>query len=377
MTHSTSSDHEARLWRLSGEFGQSPWLDNLQRSALDDGSLEGWRDRGIRGLTSNPTIFNKSISGSDAYDAQFAELVTNGIGVTDAYWELVITDIHRACDVFGPVHADTGGLDGFVSVEVDPGLAHDTAATESAARALHERIRRDNLMVKIPATREGLGPIRTMVSEGRSINVTLIFSLDRYREVVEAYLSGLEHYAADPAADLSIVSSVASFFVSRVDTAVDDLLSHADRRDHRDLMGTAALTQARLAYTIFNEVFSGPRWESLQRRGARPQRLLWASTGTKNPAYPDTCYIDGLIGPHTVNTAPESTLEAFADHGNPGRTLDLDPDRDADLWARLSEAGISMDDVAANLERDGVAAFRDSFDDLVRSLSAKAEALRR
>lgn len=370
-----TADGTERLWQLSREHGQSPWLDNLQRSALDDGSLIAWRDRGIRGLTSNPTIFNKSIGGSDAYDDQFSALVAAGVTTTDAYWELVLADIGRACEVFEPVHTATDGLDGYVSVEVDPTLAHDAERTQAAARHLHERIARPNVMIKIPATPEGLEPIAAMIAEGRSINVTLIFSLERYREVAEAYLSGLERLAADPGADLSAVSSVASFFVSRVDTVVDALLAESSAPP--ELFGRAAISQARLAYRIFTDVFSGPRWETLARRGARPQRLLWASTGTKNPAYSDTLYVDELIGPMTVNTAPEPTLEAFADHGRPARTLDHDPDGDRRSWDALSDLGIDFGEVAAQLEREGVASFIESFEDLLSTLAAKADQLSR
>lgn len=370
-----TADRYQRLWDLSVEHGQSPWLDNLQRSALDDGSLIAWSERGIRGLTSNPTIFNKSIGGSDAYDEQFSSLIAAGATPTEAYWELVLTDIERACETFAPVHAATDGIDGYVSVEVDPTLAHDAERTEVAARHLHERIARPNVMIKIPATLAGLGPITTMIAEGRSINVTLIFSLERYRQVAEAYLGGLERLAVDPSVDLGSVSSVASFFVSRVDTVVDGLL--ADASAPSELFGRAAITQARLAYRIFAEVFSGPRWEQLARRGARPQRLLWASTGTKNPSYSDTLYVDELIGPMTVNTAPEPTLEAFADHGRPGRTLDHDPDGDVRCWEAIGDLGVDFGEVATQLERDGVASFIESFEDLLSTLGAKAADLTR
>ncbi len=370
-----SDTDQQRLWQLSNDYGQSPWLDNLQRTALVDGSLQSWLDRGVRGLTSNPTIFNHSIGGSDAYDEQFTSLIAGGASPTEAYWELVLTDIEHACEVFAPVHAGTDGLDGFVSVEVNPSWAHDSERTEAAARQLHERISRNNVMIKIPATPEGLGPITTMISEGRSINVTLIFSLQRYREVAEAYLAGLEQRAGAGDDDLSTVASVASFFVSRVDTRVDAAL--AELQAPVELHGVAAITQARLAYRIFREIFSGPRWDALVERGARPQRLLWASTGTKNPAYADTLYVDELIGPMTVNTAPEPTLGAFADHGRPARTLDDDPARDDARWAALHDVGIDFPALAERLEREGVASFIESFDDLVSTLTDKASALRR
>jgi transaldolase len=359
-----------RLRRLSEEFGQSPWLDNLRRSYLTSGELEAMRDRGVRGLTSNPTIFQKAIQGSTDYDAQFADLASDG--VTAAYWSLVIADIHGACDVFASTYRDTDGVDGYVSVEVDPGLALDGAGTETAARELHQRIDRANLMVKIPATEAGLGAIEQMIAEGRSINVTLIFSIDRYRKVMEAYLTGLERLAHDPQADLSRVASVASFFISRVDTEVDRRLEAIGTPDALALRGRAAVTQGKLAYRAFRETFSGERWEAVAARGARVQRPLWASTGTKNPEYSDVAYVDGLIGPDTVNTLPEDTLEAFDDHGTLARTVDTDLD-DADrVWAALADVGVDMDDVAAQLESEGVDSFQKSFDELITALEAKA-----
>jgi transaldolase len=366
-----------RLARLSSEFGQSPWLDNLQRSYLTSGTLAEYRDRGVRGLTSNPTIFQKAISGSSDYDEQFAGLVRGGggIDVRDHYWDLVLDDIHGACDVFHPTHVDTDGLDGYVSVEVDPGLATDGAGTEQAARDLHERIDRPNVMVKIPATRQGLPAVQRMIAEGRNINVTLIFSLERYDDVMEAYLSGLEEFAADPDADLSQVASVASFFVSRADTEVDRRLDQLGTPEALELRGTAALAQARLAYRRFREVFSGPRWEALVARGARVQRPLWASTGTKDDSYSDVMYVDGLIGPDTVNTLPEATLESFADHGTLERTVDADPEHTDRVWAALNEV-VDMADVANTLESEGVDSFQKSFDELIDTLEAKAAELR-
>lgn len=366
-----------RLTRLSSEFGQSPWLDNLQRSYLTSGELAQFRDRGVRGLTSNPTIFQKAISGSTDYDAQFAELVSGGTrDVDEHYWELVLRDIHGACDVFHPTYVDTDGLDGYVSVEVDPGLAMDGGGTEQAARELHQRIDRPNLMVKIPATVPGLPAIQRMIAEGRNTNVTLIFSLERYEAVMEAYLTGLEELAADPDADLSQVASVASFFVSRADTEVDRRLEAIASPDALALRGLAALTQAQLAYRRFREVFSGPRWEALAERGARMQRPLWASTGTKNDEYSDVLYVDGLIGPDTVNTLPEDTLEAFADHGTLERTIDADPDETDRVWAALAEVGIDMGEVAQQLESEGVDSFQKSFDELLTALESKADELR-
>lgn len=378
-----------RLIRLADKFGQSPWLDNLQRSYLTSGELAALRDRGVRGLTSNPTIFQKAISGSADYDEQFAALVgddgrddTSDDGAAlDDYWAMVIDDIHGACDVFSRTYDLTDGLDGYVSVEVDPGLATDGPGTERAARELHERIHRRNLMVKIPATEAGLPAIQRMIAEGRNINVTLIFSLDRYRAVMEAYLAGLEELAADPAADLSTVSSVASFFISRVDTEVDRRLEAVGTPEALELRGRAALAQGHLAYAAFRETFSGPRWETLAARGARVQRPLWASTGTKNAEYSDVVYVDGLIGPDTVNTLPEATLEAFADHGTLERTLPHESGDDhvqeaERVWGALAEAGVDTDAVAEQLESEGIDSFRKSFDELIDALQTKAAELR-
>lgn len=364
-----------RLSRLFTEHGQSPWLDNLKRGYLTSGELARLRDGGIRGLTSNPTIFQKAIQGSADYDEQFRSLATDTHPVLDDYWALVLADINGALDVFAPLYDTSGGQDGFVSVEVAPDLAHDTAATASAARHLHEQIARPNLFVKIPATAEGVAAIQQMIAEGRNINVTLIFSLDRYAEVMEAYLAGLESYVEQPGADLSRVSSVASFFISRVDTEVDRRLEEIGSPEALALRGRAAIAQGKLAYRQFQEVFSGDRWERLAARGARLQRPLWASTSTKNPAYPDTMYVDALIGPDTVNTLPDQTIEAFNDHGTLARTLDRDVDEAQDVWQRLAHVGIDMDDVAATLEREGVSSFQKSFDELIDALSAKAAEL--
>ena len=289
---------------------------------------------------------------------------------------LVIRDIHGACDVFSKMYDHSNGVDGYVSVEVAPSLAHDGPGTEAAARHLHERINRRNLMVKIPGTAEGLGPIQQMISEGRSINVTLIFSIPRYADVMEAYISGLEQFAADPEADLSQVASVASFFISRVDVEVDKRLDANGSDEALALRGKAAVAQAKLAFKLFTETFSGPRWEALATRGARVQRPLWASTSTKNPEYPDTLYVDELIGPDTVNTLPDATLEAFADHGTVARRIDADVDQAEAVWAALPGVGVDMDDVADQLEREGVASFMGAFDELIEALEAKAAELR-
>jgi transaldolase len=363
-----------RITALHDEQGQSAWLDNLKRGYISSGQLVAIRDSGVRGLTSNPSIFQKAIQDSSDYDEQFEQLSAGTID--DAYWAMVTRDIHSACDVFSKVYDHSGGVDGYVSVEVDPGLAHDGPGTETAARKLHEQIARRNLMVKIPGTEEGLAPIEQMIAEGRSINVTLIFSLDRYSKVIEAYLAGLERLAADPDADLAGVASVASFFISRVDTEVDRRLDEIGSPEALDLRGKAAVAQAKLAYQRFLDAFSGDRWDALAARGARVQRPLWASTSTKNDAYPDTLYVDELIGPNTVNTLPEATLDAFADHGTLARRVDADVDQAQAVWQSLGDVGVDMDDVAAQLEREGVASFQKSFDELVTALEAKAAELR-
>ena len=365
-----------RLAHLYHEFGQSPWLDNLKRGYITSGQLKRLVDKGIRGLTSNPTIFQKAIQGSPDYDEQFRSLAAANRPITDDLWALVLADIRGALDVFAELYHDSHGGDGFASVEVDPGLAHDTAGTQSAARDLHEQIRRPNLMVKIPATAEGVPAIQAMIAEGRNINVTLIFSLDRYQSVMEAYIRGLELYSATPGADLSSVASVASFFISRVDTEVDHRLEAIGSPEALALRGQGAVAQGKLAYRLFQRTFSGHRWEALAAKGAVVQRPLWASTSTKNPAYPDTMYVDELIGPDTVNTLPEATIEAFTDHGHLARRVDVDVDQSDAVWSGLTDVGVDLDDVGDTLEREGVASFQKSFDELLGALESKAAELR-
>lgn len=360
-----------RLHDLFEQQGQSPWLDNIRRGWITGGELERWVRRGVRGLTSNPSIFGKAIAESEDYDGQLGQAAAEGLDAAAAYWRLVVSDIEAAAEILRPVYEASEGRDGFASVEIDPGLARDSAGTEAAARTLGDRIAAPNLLVKIPATAEGLAPIRQMISEKRSVNVTLIFGLDRYAEVAEAYLSGLE--AAE--GDLSSVASVASFFVSRVDTEVDRRLEAVGADSALALRGRAAVANAKLAYRRFRELFSGPRWEALAARGAQPQRVLWASTSTKNPAYPDTLYVDELIGPDTVNTMPEATLEAFEDHGRAARTLDAGADEAGAVLDEIAEAGVDLGQVAAQLTDEGVAAFEKSFDELIGVLTDRVETL--
>ncbi|MGZ4761939.1 MAG: transaldolase, partial [Ilumatobacteraceae bacterium] len=289
---------------------------------------------------------------------------------------IVLADIHGALDVFAGLYHDSHGGDGYVSVEVDPALAHDTAGTERAARDLHQQIHRPNLLVKIPATAEGVGAIQSMIAEGRSINVTLIFSLERYESVMEAYIRGLELYAQKPGANLSAVASVASFFISRVDTEIDHRLEAIGSPEALELRGKGAVAQGKLAYQLFQKTFSGHRWEALTAKGAKVQRPLWASTSTKNPAYRDTLYVDELIGPDTVNTLPDATIEAFADHGRLARRVDADLDEATATWSGLAAVGIDVDDVGDTLEREGVTSFQKSFDELLGALETKATELR-
>jgi transaldolase len=368
-----------RLHALSAEQGQSPWLDNLKRGYLSDGSLAALVARGVRGVTSNPTIFQKAMAGSDAYNEQFASLAKGGAAVEDAYWSMVIDDVSGACEVLRPVFDESQGVDGYVSLEVSPVLAEDTSGTVGAARHLHETVALPNLMVKIPATAQGVSAIQTMIAEARNINVTLIFGLERYEAVIEAYLAGLESLAEAGQSDLSAVASVASFFISRVDTEVDRRLEKIGTPDATGLMGKAAVAQGVLAYQLFRTRFSGPRWDRLAARGARVQRPLWASTSTKNPAFPDTLYVDTLIGPNTVNTLPEATLEAFADHGTLARTVDTVEAIAAAhaTWEALGKVGVDMDDVAHTLEAEGVASFVKSFEELVATLQSRVSEIAR
>jgi transaldolase len=368
------SDDMTKLQRLYHEQGQSPWLDNLTRVYLRDGILGRLVADGIRGVTANPTIFAKAIEGSDAYDEQFAALIAQGRPVPDAYWDLVVDDIGDALGVLRPTFDASAGTDGFVSVEVAPELARDTDATIAAARQLHQRIAQPNLFVKIPATGEGVPAVQAMIAEGRSINITLIFSLARYAEVIDAYLAGLETFA-EGGGDLASVHSVASFFVSRVDTEVDRRLEVIGTPAALALRGKAAPAQAKLAYQLFRDHFSGPRWEALAARGARVQRPLWASTSTKNPAYPDTLYVDSLIGPDTVNTLPEATIAAFEDHGTLARTIDSGVNDASVVMDRLAEVGVDMDDVGRTLEDQGVAGFHQSFAHVLEALEDKARQL--
>ena len=358
------------LRRLYEEQGQSPWLDNLARSELQDGTMLHYVASGVRGVTANPTIVARALESSDVYDKQIHRLITAGLSVEDVYWELAISDVVTALQVLRPTFDAGAGGDGFVSIEVAPVCAYDTESTKRAARNLHERIHEPNLLVKIPATTEGVPAIEAMISEGRSINVTLVFSLTRYADVLEAYLSGLETFVSR-GGDVSSVHSVASFFVSRVDTEVDRRLEDRGTGQALALRGRAAVAQAKLAYQLFQRAHAGERWERLAAKGARVQRPLWASTSTKNPLYADTVYVDQLIGPDTVNTLPEDTLRAFEDHGTLARTIDGDIAESEGVMRAIATTGVDMDGVGRKLEKQGITAFEDSFTHVLGTLAAK------
>jgi transaldolase len=359
---------KSRLHQLS-ELGQSVWIDFLSREMLQTRELERlMRDDAVVGITSNPTIFQKAISQGDLYDEQIRACLDELNDPKEIFWRLAEKDVGDACDVLRPVWDAGHGQDGYVSIEVDPNLARDTEATIAEARRLHAEIDRPNLFVKIPATKEGLPAIEEMIASGKSINVTLIFSLERYAEVVEAYIRGVERLV-ESGGDPSPVASVASFFVSRVDTETDKRLD--DIGGHDELKGKLAIANAKLAYQRYKELFSGGRWEPLAAKGATKQRCLWASTSTKNPAYRDVMYVEELIGPETVNTMPEETIRAFQDHGEVVLTLEQGVDAATRLFEQLAEAGIDYDDVVRVLEDEGVQKFADSFAELLDGIRAK------
>lgn len=356
------------LTRLS-ELEQSVWVDFLSRESIRGGHLQELIDRySVVGATSNPTIFEKAMSSGDAYDEQLHELAAEGKDIDAVFWALAEQDIRDACDLFRPVWDGGGARDGYVSLEVDPRLAYDTMTTYSEAIRIHKSVDRPNLMVKIPATKPGLAAIEDVIAKGHSINVTLIFSLQRYAEVAESYIRGIERLVAE-GGDPGKVASVASFFVSRIDTEADRRLDEVDAP--KELKGKLAIANAKLAYAHYLEAFSGPRWDYLVGKGASPQRVLWASTSTKNPDYPDTLYVDELIGADTVNTMPEETIMAYQDHGDPQPRLQSGLDEAHRVFAELERVGVDYDDVTDTLEREGVEKFSASFAELMESLRAE------
>jgi transaldolase len=351
------------------EAGVSVWLDDLSRERLTAGSLAALRDRGVSGVTTNPTIFAKAISDSDAYDAQVRDLKLRQVAMDQVLRELTTYDVRQACDVLRRVYDATGGVDGRVSIEVDPRIAHDTGRTVAEARALWWLVDRPNMFVKIPAAKQGIPAITACLAEGISINVTLIFSLVRYGEVIEAFLAGLER-AREAGRDLSGIASVASFFVSRVDTEVDKRLDKIGTGQAAALRGKAAIANARLAYQRYEQAIATERWKSLARAGARPQRPLWASTSVKDPAYDDTRYVTGLVAPSVINTMPEATLNAVADHGDiPDDSIHGSYEQSQAVLDDLAELGIDYGDVVQTLEDHGVTAFDASWDHLGQRLA--------
>lgn len=364
---------DSPLHRLA-QAGVAVWLDDLSRGLIRSGGLAELVERGVVGVTTNPTIFAKALSEGDDYTDQLTELATEGAAVDEAVWHITTDDVRAACDVLRPVYERTRTVDGRVSIEVDPRLAHDTSGTVEAARALWSEIERPNLFIKIPATPEGLPAITQALSEGISVNVTLIFSLERYRAVMDAFLTGLEQARA-AGADLAPIGSVASFFVSRVDSAVDPALDAIGTAQAAALRGTAAVANARLAYAAYQEVFAGERWAALAAAGAQPQRPLWASTGVKDKAFPPTMYVDELVVHGVVNTMPGATLEAVAAQGEVrGDTVTGTQDEAAAVVADLARLGISFDEVTAKLETEGVEKFVASWQELLASVQAGLDA---
>jgi transaldolase len=367
----TMNDRLAALSRA----GVSIWLDDLSRERLVSGSLADLAARDhVVGVTTNPSIFAKAITGAEAYRPQLRDLSARGVDVREALRALTTFDVRWACDVLRPVYDATGGVDGRVSIEVDPRLAHDTEATIAEARALWWLVDRPNLFIKIPAARQGLPAIAACLAEGISINITLIFSLQRYDAVMDAFLSGMER-ARQAGHDLSLIGSVASFFVSRVDTEIDSRLDKIGTAEAAGLRGRAAIANARLAYQHYEQVFSAPRWAALQAAGARPQRPLWASTSVKNPAYPDTRYVVDLVAPGVVNTMPEATLRLVADHGQVAAdSIHGHYEESEQLFGQLRGLGIDYDDVVQKLEDDGVAAFDSAWERLGEQLATTLRA---
>lgn len=370
--------------RVHREFGQSLWYDNLERGLLRSGAFQALLDAGVRGCTSNPTIFEKSIRSSSEYEPALRRLASEGRSVEEIYYDLVVEDIQKAADLLRPIYDASEARDGYISVEVQPKYAADHAASVKEALELVARIQRPNLMIKVPATEPGLVAIRTLIGQGVSVNVTLIFGIGQYENVANAYIDGLERAARD-GRDLSRIASVASFFVSRLDSAIDKQLdarianasntgaSQAERSALERLRGKAAIANAKQAYATYRRIFGGSRFTAL--RNAQPQRVLWASTGTKDPAYPDTLYVDELIGPDTVNTLPPATLAAFQDHGRPSRSVDRDLPGANQVIADLARLGISVPEECERQLAAGVASFAGSLDSLFQLLGERRAAL--
>lgn len=355
--------------RAHAEFGQSIWYDNVQRGLLNSGEFKALVAKGVRGCTSNPTIFDKAIGGSKDYDAAIQKLVAANASVDDIYHALVVEDIQAAADALAGVYEDSKWTDGYISLEVQPKNATDTKGTVAEALSLVKRIDRPNLMIKVPATNEGLPAITELTALGISVNVTLIFSRARYVEVAQAFIKGLERAAAE-GRDLRRIASVASFFISRIDSAVDSWIEKQGATI-QSLRGKAAIANAKLAYVEYKRLYSSEPFTSLAAKGAQTQRLLWASTGTKNPAYADTLYLDELVGKSTVNTVPPATLAAFLDHGKPYNAIESGVDQAHAILAELAQAGLDLDAVCNTLLQDGVKSFIESMDHLFEVIASR------
>lgn len=360
--------------QLLQDAGVAIWLDDLSRGLIRSGGLAELAERGVVGVTTNPSIFANALAHGTDYDEQLRELATQAAAADEVVWRLTTDDVRTACDVLRPAYEASGGVDGRVSIEVDPRLAHDTAGTVDEARALWSKIERPNLFIKIPSTVEGLPAITAALAEGISINVTLIFAIERYRQVMDAFLAGLEG-AREAGIDLAPIGSVASFFVSRVDTAVDPMLDALGTPEAAAVRGKAGIANARLAYGAYLEVVAGERWKSLAADGAHPQRPLWASTGVKDKAYPDTMYVDELVAPGVVNTVPSATLEAFADHGTVRRDAVTGAQAEAaDVLARLADLGVDLDAVTDRLETEGIDKFVAAWEQVLGTVQAGLDA---
>ncbi|GAB4232228.1 MAG: transaldolase [Chlamydiales bacterium] len=365
------------------DCGQSYWLDNLSRQKITSGELKKRvEEQGLRGITSNPTIFNKAISKTSDYDEEIAAFAKKGLKTEEIYEKLVVKDIQDACDVLRPLYDETDGLDGYVSLEVSPHIAHHTQATQQQARHLFEAVNRPNCFIKIPGTQEGIPAIEQMLYEGININITLLFSVQMYEEVAKAYIRALERRAKENK-PLDRVASVASFFLSRIDVLTDHLLQHHvtgedEQMDQlaKSLLGKTAVANAKMAYVSFKKIFQGKQWEDLVNQGARFQRPLWASTSTKNPDYNDVMYVEPLIGKHTVNTMPDETIEAFADHGKVVcGTVEQDLDKAQETLKKLAKVGIDLDFVTSQLVNEGIQKFIDPYDSLLKSIDEKSQQL--
>ena len=360
------------------KLGQSVWFDFIRRSLITSGELQALIDKGVRGITSNPAIFEKAIAGSNDYDEAIKKLIQTEKSIDEIYESLAIEDISMAADLLRSIYESTNGKDGYVSLEVNPHLADETENTIAEARRLFETLNRPNVMIKVPATAAGIPAITELIGDGVNVNVTLIFGLENYKAVADAYLAGLEKLlASGPSVKgghpVNRVASVASFFVSRVDSAVDQALAEANAKE---LQGKIAIANSKVAYAEFKKIFNGPRWEELKNKGARAQRVLWASTSAKNPDYPDTIYVDELIGPETVNTLPPATVDSFIDHGKAAETLTLGVDEARRQIEQLKTLGIDLDAITQKLQDDGVIAFAKPFDALLLSLAEKRDRLR-